>query len=96
MTVPPTFRRNSTMPKILILHKANIDKMDIEAMQGFRVTRVLKTIVDLVRDQSVSDDILIQAVNEALQKGMMNRKQIEAATRVPANTRKKIMELIKK
>src|SRR5690348_5152971 len=49
MTVPREFRRNSTIPEILVLHRAHLDTSEIQEMHGIRVTRPLRTIVDLLR-----------------------------------------------
>lgn len=49
MTVPKNFRRNSTIPQILILHRADVDKSDVQDVYGVRVTRPLRTIIDLLR-----------------------------------------------
>jgi predicted transcriptional regulator of viral defense system len=38
MTVPK-FRRNRTIPEILVLHWANLDTGEVQEMQGIRVTR---------------------------------------------------------
>ncbi|MFQ5561636.1 MAG: type IV toxin-antitoxin system AbiEi family antitoxin domain-containing protein, partial [Nitrospinota bacterium] len=38
MTVPKSFRRNSKIPEVLILHRAHFKENDIESRQGFRVT----------------------------------------------------------
>src|SRR6516225_2053575 len=46
MTVPKSFRRNSLIPEILVLHRTNLDKADVQEMHGVRVTRPLRTIVD--------------------------------------------------
>jgi predicted transcriptional regulator of viral defense system len=49
MTVPKTFRRTSEIPEILILHRLHLDPNDVQEMHGVRLTRPLRTIVDLVR-----------------------------------------------
>src|SRR5580704_8600615 len=47
MTVPKDFRRNSRIPEVLVLHRADLSESDIEQMQGVRVTRPLHTVLDL-------------------------------------------------
>jgi predicted transcriptional regulator of viral defense system len=39
MTVPREFRRNRTIPEILVLHRAHLDTGEVQEMQGVRVTR---------------------------------------------------------
>jgi predicted transcriptional regulator of viral defense system len=55
MTVPKNFRRNSTIPQILILHRADVDKSDVQDVSGVRVTRPLRTIIDLLRTKQVDE-----------------------------------------
>jgi len=78
MTVPKRFRRNSQIPEMLVLHRADLAKEDIQEMHGMRVTRPLRTITDLLRSRRVDRSQLRKAVEEALQRGLFNRKQIEA------------------
>ena len=48
MTVPTSFRRNSEIPGILVLHYADLVESDVQTAQGFRLTRPLRTILDLI------------------------------------------------
>ena len=77
MTVPHSFRRNSDIPPILILHKADIDDRNIEQMTGFKVTRPLRTILDLMAENKTSRHIIKQALEQALQRGMITRMAIK-------------------
>lgn len=79
MTVPSYFRRNSEIPEILILHYADLPPTDVETAQGFRFTRPLPTIIDLIKADSVSKDILKQAIRQALERGLITRRQVSAA-----------------
>jgi hypothetical protein len=49
MTVPSKFRRSAQIPKSLVLHRAMLDKKDVEHRQGFAVTRPLRAIAEAVR-----------------------------------------------
>lgn len=80
MTVPNSFRRNSTLPEILILHKADVDKSDVQEMYGVRVTRPLRTIIDLLRSNQIDETQLKLAVNEALRRGLIGKREIEDAS----------------
>src|ERR1700676_4788954 len=53
MTVPKEFRRMSEIPEVLILHRAQLDPSDIHEIHGVRVTRPLRTIIDLLRTGQV-------------------------------------------
>jgi predicted transcriptional regulator of viral defense system len=71
MTVPTAFRRNAATPKILALHRSNLDEEDIEQRQGFAVTRPLRTIIDLTAAEAVSRDIIEQALTEGRNRGLI-------------------------
>ncbi|MFZ0883648.1 MAG: type IV toxin-antitoxin system AbiEi family antitoxin domain-containing protein [Candidatus Acidiferrales bacterium] len=91
MTVPKDFRRNSAIPGILILHRANIDSNDIQEMYGVRVTRPLRTILDLLRSKQVDDSQLKLAVNEALRRGVIAKTEIDHAS--PEDLRRSLRKL---
>ncbi len=95
MTVPPDFRRNASIPGVLVLHRGKLYDDEIEAMQGFRVTRPLKTIVDLIAEGTVSADHLAQAVRQAVQRGLINDSKIASATLIPDDVKKKIAGFMK-
>jgi predicted transcriptional regulator of viral defense system len=76
MTVPREFRRNSTVPEILVLHRANLDTNEVQEMYGVRVTRPLRTIADLLRSGHVDRSQLKQAVDEAIRRGLIGRNEI--------------------
>ena len=86
LTVPRRFRRNSEVPPVLVLHYADLPQSDIERRAGFRVTRPLRTIVDLAHTGDIPRDLLSQALREALSRGMITRAQIGA---LPADSRER-------
>jgi predicted transcriptional regulator of viral defense system len=77
MTVPRKFRRNSKIPEILVLHHAQLDASNVQEMHGVRVTRPLRTIVDLLQSGHVDRSQLKQAVDEAIRRGLIGRKEID-------------------
>jgi predicted transcriptional regulator of viral defense system len=77
MTVPITFRRNSGIPEILVLHRAHLDASDVQEIHGVRVTRALRTIVDLLRSGNVDRSQLKLAVDEAIRRGLIARREID-------------------
>lgn len=77
MTVPRKFRRNSKIPEILVLHHAQLDASDVQEMHGVRVTRPLRTIVDLLQSGHVDRSQLKQAVDEAIRRGLIGRQEID-------------------
>jgi predicted transcriptional regulator of viral defense system len=83
MTVPKVFRRNGEIPEILILHRADLEANEAQEMLGVRVTRALRTIVDLLRAGHMDRTQLKRAVDEAIRRGLIRRGEIE---RMPHNT----------
>lgn len=93
MTVPPEFRRSTAIPKTLVLHTARLHPDDAESMHGFKVTNPLRTISDLILEDATQEEHLRQAVNQALQRGLISRGQIEKASRVPWKVKERIKAL---
>ena len=79
MTVPTHFRRNGEIPGILVLHYADVRADDVETAQGFKFTRPLRTILDLVEADAVERSFIRQALRQALQRGLITRQQIRTA-----------------
>ena len=78
MTVPRHFRRNSRIPEILVLHKANLSEGDIQDMHGARVTRPLRTILDLLESGHIDRNLIRQAIDDGMRRGLINTKLVEA------------------
>jgi hypothetical protein len=76
MTVPSAFRRSAKVPKILVLHRASLNEKEVEQRQGFAVTRPLRAIADLVAVESISHDIVEQALAEGRQRGMITIREM--------------------
>lgn len=76
MTVPRSFRRNAPIPNVLVLHRANLQPTEVEERQGYRVTRPIKTLLDLIRAQTLPEEILRSAFAEASQKGLITQTEI--------------------
>jgi predicted transcriptional regulator of viral defense system len=79
MTVPPTFRRNSEIPRVLVLHYADISEGDIEIVHGVRVTKPMRTILDLLAQGEMPVALLRQALREGLRRGIIRRGEIAEA-----------------
>ncbi len=78
MTVPKHFRRNSRIPEILVLHRANLNESDVQDAHGVKVTRPLRTILDLLGTGRVDKSQIGQAIDEALRRGLIRKKQIDS------------------
>jgi predicted transcriptional regulator of viral defense system len=75
MTVPNGFRRSAEIPPILLLHYDDLSGDETEERDGYRVTRPIRTIVD-VRGK-ISDELLTQAFREAKTRGLITEPDIE-------------------
>lgn len=76
MTVPVSFRRQAKPPKLLVLHRAGLEEKEVEQRQGFTVTRPLRAIADLATTESVSRDIVEQALTEGRQRGIITGREV--------------------
>ena len=88
MTIPKEFRRN-VIPNILVLHRAELKPSEVQEMHGVRVTRALRTITDLIEDRDADRSQLKLALDEALRRGLIIRKEIE---RMPHNALQRSVE----
>ena len=79
MTVPKNFRRNSEIPRVLVLHFADLPQCDIGVAHGVRVTRPMRTILDLLEGGEVPTATLRQALREGLRRGLIRRSEIAEA-----------------
>src|SRR5580698_3924053 len=79
MTVPKSFRRNSKIPRVLVLHFADLPQSDLGAVHGVQVTKPMRTILDLLEDGDVPLEILRQALREGLRRGLIRRNEIAEA-----------------
>ncbi|HEY6345145.1 MAG TPA: type IV toxin-antitoxin system AbiEi family antitoxin domain-containing protein [Bryobacteraceae bacterium] len=79
MTVPTDFRRNSEIPGILVLHYADLPEGDVHIAQGFKFTRPLRTILDLIEADTAERNFIRQALRQAIDRGLISRQQIRNA-----------------
>lgn len=79
MTVPLRFRRNSEHPRVLVLHRACLDTTDIQSATGYRVTRPLRTILDLAEAEEIEPGFIRQAFRQAVKRGLISRQQVRTA-----------------
>ena len=88
MTVPSSFRRHSEIPEVIVLHHGKIIPREIEEREGYGVTKPIRTIVDLVMEESVSIDSIQQAYKEAKKRGLITEDEFKRYKRNPAINRK--------
>src|SRR5947209_6276090 len=76
MTVPTKFRRNSETPGILILHYADLPESDIEDVQGFKLTRPLRAVLDLIEASTVEPTFIRQALQQGFGRGLITYPEL--------------------
>ncbi len=84
MTVPQRFRRNSEIPGVLVLHYADLPERDVQTSQGFRFTRPLRTIIDVMEAGDVEHGFIRQSLRQAVQKGLITRQQLRSLKPAPS------------
>ena len=94
MTVPPGFQRMAAIPDVLRLHRARLTERDIATIDGVRVTTPLRTLVDVVVDGELAVELQTQAIDEALRRGLVRRRQLEDIT-VSTRARQRINRILK-
>jgi predicted transcriptional regulator of viral defense system len=95
MTVPTDFRRNSDIPGILVLHYADLAESDVQNAQGFKFTRPLRTILDLIEADTVQRNFIRQALRQAIDRGRISRQQIRNA-RMSGPARKIVEDVLRR
>lgn len=76
LSVPKAFRK--TPPNGVVLHKISLEPHEVETRAGFQITTPLKTLIDLAKAQ-ISPEHLESATQQALERGLVRRKKLEAA-----------------
>ena len=79
MTVPTNFRRNSDIPGIVVLHYRDLLKSEIQPGPGYKYTKPLRTILDLIEDGTVERTFIRQALRQAVDRGLIMRQQLRNA-----------------
>ncbi len=77
ITVPRGFRRNSRIPGVLVLHSGNVLPEETDCIHGVKVTNPACTINDIINDDTLSDDLLRQAISEAVRQGVITKRTLE-------------------
>lgn len=76
MTIPPRFRKQIAIPKNLKLHVTMLTKTDIEERHGYRVTTPLRTLIDVIKEDTVPSEQIAQAIKDGLRSGVLSLNQI--------------------
>lgn len=83
MTVPPDFRRSAPIPGILVLHKGQIRTEDVTTRYGVKVTRPIRTVLDLIASNDVEEGFIRQGLLEGLQQGLIRRDEVRSVKAPP-------------
>jgi predicted transcriptional regulator of viral defense system len=94
MTVPPGFRRMAAIPAVLRLYHARLTERDVQKIDGVRVTTPLRTLINVMSEGVIAPELQVQAVDEALRRGLVMRRQLETA-RVSIRARQRIDRILK-
>lgn len=93
LTVPPAFRRNSRLPKTVVLHRAALMSVEVTTLRGLTVCRPLRALCDLVSQDPDTVDDLQPAAAEARRRGLITGPEIEAM-KAQQTTRKLLAALL--
>lgn len=95
MTVPRHFRRNSDIPGIIVLHSDDLPTSDIQAGPGYKFSRPLRTILDLIKTGTVERTFLRQALRQAVDRGLITRQQVRN-TSMSETARKIVVDALRR
>ena len=56
----------------------NLPEQDVQTAQGFRFTRPLRTILDLIEQGTVERHFIRQALRQAVDRGLITHHQVQA------------------
>jgi predicted transcriptional regulator of viral defense system len=95
MTVPPRFQRMAAIPVVLHLHRSRLREEDVETIDGVRVTTPLRTLIDVVADNTLGQDLQVQAVHDAIRRGLVVPEQL-ASAKTSVRTAQRIRRILKR
>jgi predicted transcriptional regulator of viral defense system len=93
LTVPPAFRRNSQLPKTVVLHRAVLVSADVTSLRGLTVCRPLRALCDLASQDPETVGDLHPVAAEARRRGLITGPEIEAM-KARQTTRKLLAALL--
>jgi hypothetical protein len=84
----------AAIPSVLRLHHARLHERDVETVEGVRVTTPLRTLIDVIAEDVIASELQVQAVDQALRRGLIMRRQL-AGARVSTRVRQRIDRILK-
>jgi predicted transcriptional regulator of viral defense system len=94
MTVPPGFRRMAAIPGVLRLHHARLGDREVQTIDSVRVTTPVRTLIDVIAEGAIAPELQVQAVDQALRRGLIMRGQFETV-RVSTRARQRLDRILK-
>jgi len=76
VTVPLTFRRNSRIPKSVVLHRGSLTAGEVTQLRGLAVCRPLRALCDVAASSGV--EALKLVAKEARRRGLITEREISA------------------
>jgi predicted transcriptional regulator of viral defense system len=80
LTVPHGFDRSAEIPPVLVLHRGALSDEEVGTMEGIRLTRPVRTIIDVISEGTLSPNLIEQAIGQAMERGLFTRDQLHSAT----------------
>ena|SRR2546429_8301474 len=74
LTVPPRFPRRDSA---LVLHQASLPSEDVEGREGYRITTVERTLLDVAAG-GITQEQLDSAVSEAIDRGLVSARRLRS------------------
>lgn len=78
MTVPKTFRKRHSIPKNICLYQGDFLPEEIIQMDGYRIISPLRTLQDIMLDDTFLEEFVMQAINESLERGLVTQRNFLA------------------
>jgi hypothetical protein len=95
MTVPARFRKSVPTPEILILYKGILQPEDCEQRSGYSVVKPVPTLLTLIKESTISDDLLILALQDGITKGYFIKDHLLKLI-MPNDIKSKLSTLLKR
>ena len=93
LTVPPTFRRNSRLPRTVVLHRAKLAPAEVTHLRGLTVCRPLRALCDLASANPGAVGDLRPVALEARRRGLITAPEV-AAMKEQETMRKLVIALL--
>ncbi len=94
MTVPKEFRRMAKTPDVLILHRENLREDEFLMRKGYKVTTPLRTLMDVIEEDVLAEDLLVQAAYNAKKMGLITKYAVEKDQRYPVEVIAKLLKMM--